>query len=183
MRTRDTRLLVALLAMLATMAFAVPSALAQSNSSIDQYIEHVPDAKGGKPAKGSDSKHSDSNSNNSGSQSGTSTPSDPSSGDDSSSKDSSKSDDKKKDKKKSKSDDKSASPAPTDGDGGSKGGGGDSAAQLALQHVPGATTEPASSNGGPLLVLIAVVMFAIAGILTYLRFGRGRRRGGTGDVS
>jgi cobalamin biosynthesis Mg chelatase CobN len=183
MRTRDTRLLVALLAMLATMAFAVPSAMAQRNSSIDQYIEHVPDAKGGKPAKGSDSKGSNSNS---GSQSATpTTPSDTSSGDDSSpSDDSSKSDSKKKHSKKDdkKSDDKSAAPAPTDGDGGSKGGGGDSAAQLALQHVPGASTEPTSSNGGPLLVLIAVVMFAIAGVFAYLRFGRGRRRG-TGDAS
>jgi cobalamin biosynthesis Mg chelatase CobN len=190
MRTRDTRPLVAMLAMLTTMVFAVPSALAQSNSSIDQYIEHVPDAKGGKPTgtKGTSHGSSNSNSNSSGgsaSQSGAATPpsNTGSSGNSSGSSGSASSPDKttkkKKHKKKSKSADQGAAPA-QNGDGGGTGGG-DSAAKLALQHVPGADTGSSTSSDAPRLVLIALVMLAIAGVFAYLRFGRGRGRR-TGDA-
>ena len=179
MRSKATVAVSILVAAIAMLALLPAGAGAQGNSSIDQYIEKVPDAKGGKPAKDRDSSSAGSGGGGESSDGSQSSGDDGSGGGSGSADDSgdSKKGSKKKDKK-DKGDDESADPTGGDRNGP---GGGSQTGTLALERVPGGAASADSGGSGPLLALIVLLAVGAAGAFAYYRF-IWRRRGGQSEA-
>jgi hypothetical protein len=169
MRSRRSFLatVVVLAAVLMTMTLRPASASAQGNSSIDQYIERVPDAQGGKPATGRDKGQGRAPGKDGGSSAA--------GGDSSSGDGPSGGSKKKKPSRNQRKDERKKDSGPAATGGGGESGGNGPAGTLALEHVPGGGASGDGGGSAPLVALIVLLCLGVAGAVAYWRLVWRRR--------